>query len=69
MSLQGYSVSARDSVRLSDMNVIIKYIELSKLRNGDLPPISNPHPIVFTGGVNGDGTIWNLGTFGHESVV
>lgn len=49
VSLTSYSLSARDSVRLSDMSLIGKYVEYHRTTQGAFPAITNPRAISFTG--------------------
>lgn len=63
MSLVGYSMSARDSSRISDLDNISKALELTKTKTGRYPAPSSYTGVTFSGG-----TVWYQGTVG-ESVV
>lgn len=63
MSLGGYSSSARDSSRVSDLSNLKKSFELTYIKSGAYPTPSNGTAITFSGGV-----IWTQGSVG-ESVV
>jgi prepilin-type N-terminal cleavage/methylation domain-containing protein len=64
ISLLGYNVIARDSVRIADITNIAKVVELTKLETGSFPAVTNPTNITFSGA-----TIWRQGGFGTASHV
>ena len=49
ISLQGYSLSARESTRLSDLNTISKSLELFRTTNNYYPDPTNPFQVTYTG--------------------
>ena len=62
VSFLGYGVTARDTVRVSDINSIIKVVELYKLQEWVYPPVSNPVNVTFSGS-----TIWQQWSFWEET--
>jgi prepilin-type N-terminal cleavage/methylation domain-containing protein len=62
ISLLGYGLVARDTVRVSDLQSITKVIELYKLQEWFYPPVSNPINVTFSGS-----TIWQQGSFWDET--
>ncbi|MDD2871929.1 MAG: prepilin-type N-terminal cleavage/methylation domain-containing protein, partial [Candidatus Gracilibacteria bacterium] len=60
MALQGYSTSARDSTRLSDLSSMKTSLELFELDAGKYPQASSGVNITYSGA-----TVWNQGTFGE----
>lgn len=62
ISLSGYALTSRDTVRVSDINNITKVIELYKLQEGVYPVVTNPIEISFSGAV-----IWKQWSFGSWS--
>ena len=61
VTLAGYSGSARDSARVSDLTNISKALELTKVKTGYYPTPSSSTGITFSGG-----TVWNQGTVGDS---
>lgn len=59
ISLTGYGLRARDSVRLSDMTNIQKVLELSKVDVGYYPQPDDGVPVSYSGS-----TLWTQGYFG-----
>ncbi len=53
--MQGYSSSARDSVRTSDLANLTKGLEVFQIKTGSYPAPVNP--VVYTGGVSGGSII------------
>ena len=64
MSFFWYQISARDSVRISDLWNISKSIELLKLQTWSFPQVANPINVTFSGSV-----IWQQGSFWKASYV
>ncbi|MCP4523773.1 MAG: leucine-rich repeat protein [Candidatus Gracilibacteria bacterium] len=62
ISFQGYGLSARDSVRLSDINNIEKVINLYRLQGSSYPEPNYPTSITYSGS-----TAWQQGVFGKNS--
>jgi prepilin-type N-terminal cleavage/methylation domain-containing protein len=62
ISLSGYAVIARDTSRISDINILTKAIELHKLEEWGFPSVSNWTDVVFSGS-----TIWTQWTFWEAS--
>ncbi|MDD2871896.1 MAG: prepilin-type N-terminal cleavage/methylation domain-containing protein [Candidatus Gracilibacteria bacterium] len=60
ISLQGYSTSARDSTRISDLGAMKTSLELFQLDNGKYPIATNGIDITYSGSI-----VWNQGTFGE----
>lgn len=58
LSFQWYSLSARDSIRVSDLNSISKSLELFKLQEWFYPAPSNPFEVSYSWAL-----AWNQGTF------
>ncbi len=57
--MQGYSSSARDSMRTSDLANLTKGLEVFQIKTGSYPiPVNS---VVYTGGVSG-GSIISQGT-------
>lgn len=63
--MQGYSSSARDSVRTSDFANLTKGLEVFQIKTGGYPAPVNP--VVYTGGVSG-GSIVSQGTLNGSLV-
>ena len=61
-SFFGYQLSARDAVRVSDIQNLTKLVELYKLENGTFPPVSNSIDVSFSGS-----TIWQQWSFWEDS--
>ncbi|MDP2091015.1 MAG: FISUMP domain-containing protein [Candidatus Gracilibacteria bacterium] len=60
ISLQGYSTSARDSTRVSDLSSMKTSLELFQLDAGNYPKPTGLVSITYSGT-----TVWNQGTFGE----
>ncbi|MDP2090123.1 MAG: FISUMP domain-containing protein [Candidatus Gracilibacteria bacterium] len=60
ISLQGYSTSARDSTRVSDLGAMKTALELFQLDAGNYPKPTGLVSITYSGA-----TVWNQGTFGE----
>ncbi|MDD2871895.1 MAG: FISUMP domain-containing protein [Candidatus Gracilibacteria bacterium] len=60
ISLQGYSTSARDSTRITDLGAMKTSLELFQLDNGKYPIATNGIDITYSGSI-----VWNQGTFGE----
>lgn len=64
MSFFWYQISARDSVRISDLWNISKSIELLKLQTWSFPQVTDPINVTFSWSV-----IWQQGSFWKASYV
>ena len=49
LSFSSYSSSARDSTRISDINSIVKSLELVNMKTGSFPTPSNAFSITYSG--------------------
>jgi hypothetical protein len=54
----GFGSKARDSVRISDMNSIVKVLELSYLKNNYYPATGSGFEVTYSGS-----TLWTQGYF------
>lgn len=63
VSLSGYSGSARDSVRTSDLANISKSLDMAFAKNGSYPSPDNSSTVAYLGGA-----LWYQGTIG-DSVI
>ena len=63
MSLSGFSGSARDSSRVSDLTNISKALEIAYVKTGSYPDPENFSSVTYSGG-----TLWKQGTLG-ESII
>lgn len=61
LSFQGYSISARDSARISDISTISKSLELFKIREWYYPNPSGFYNISYSWSL-----AWRQGTFGSD---
>lgn len=64
LSLQGYSGSARDSVRVADIGSAIQSLELFQIKTGNYPAPDSPTTFTYSGG-----TVWSQGSFGPEVIM
>ena len=62
ISMSGYARMSRDTTRLSDLTLIAKSIELSRLETGQFPSVTNGINITFSGS-----NIWTQWSFGIDS--
>lgn len=61
-SLFGYQITARDAVRVSDVQNLTKIVELYRLEKGVFPEVSNPVEVSFSGSV-----IWKQWHFWEDT--
>ncbi len=63
LAFQGYTVSARDSVRVYDLNNIKSAIEYTRIENGTYITPDNWVDITYSGSI----AVWNQGVFWDEA--
>jgi len=63
LSFQGYTVSARDATRISDLNTISKSLDLFKVQEGFYPNPSNTYEVSYSWSL-----AWTQWTFGESTV-
>ncbi|MFK7779904.1 MAG: type II secretion system protein [Candidatus Gracilibacteria bacterium] len=62
ISLQSYSKSSRDSVRISDLSTMKTSLELFYIDSGKYPNPTESFSVVYSGSI-----VWNQGTFGQAT--
>ncbi|MFK7780687.1 MAG: InlB B-repeat-containing protein [Candidatus Gracilibacteria bacterium] len=62
ISLQGYSTSSRNSVRISDLSTMKTSLELFNLDAGKYPETSTGFDVIYSGSI-----VWTQGIFGEST--